>query len=61
MRALAILAVLSLSACVSASTDAGCISYGIARGEAPGVPLPSGPWGDWIARSLDARMTGTCR
>ena len=61
MRALAILAALSLSACVSASTDAGCISYGIACGEAPGMPLPSGPWGDWIAKSLDARMTGTCR
>lgn len=61
MRALAIIAVLSLSACVSASSDAGCISYGIARGEAPGVPLPSGPWSDWISKSLDARMTGTCR
>lgn len=43
------------------SGDAGCQSYAEARLDMPReVPLPSGPWGAWVA-DTDDRLTGTCR
>lgn len=49
-----------LGACAT-NTDAGCISYGIARSAMPADEvLPDGAWGNWVA-DTDDRMTGTCR
>jgi len=41
-------------------TNAGCGSYAEARLDMPrSEPLPSGPWGVWIA-DTDDRLTGAC-
>lgn len=41
--------------------DAGCTAYAEQRLNMPRLePVPSGPWGFWIA-DTDDRMTGTCR
>lgn len=56
MRWIALSTLVLLGACGS---DAGCISYGIARGEMP-RPLADDATGRWVA-DLDDRMTGTCR
>lgn len=48
-----------LSGCVTASGDAGCISYGNARSSMP-RPLPNDALGAWVAVT-DSAMTATCR
>lgn len=56
-------AVILLTACaeMTASGDAGCASYGIARATMPSADtLPADPWGAWVA-DTDDRMTGACR
>lgn len=46
---------------MTASGDAGCLSYGEARLAMPDPnTIPLGVWGEWIA-DTDDRMTGTCR
>lgn len=56
-------AMILLTACAetTASGDAGCASYGIARATMPPPDtLPGGAWGAWVA-DTDDRMTGACR
>lgn len=57
-----VLAFLLLTACAGMTAiGSGCAAYAEQRLAMPrGVPLPDGPWGQWVA-DTDDRMTGACR
>lgn len=65
-RLCALVALMALAGCFGDQTtavvysDAGCITYGAARGRAP-RPIPETELGRWVSQDLDAHMTGACR